>query len=429
MISCFHGLFIRKYIRKRLLENYEDLGIYSDFDSHEMMGNAQKAAMKDIEDSGEEFKPLGKSKFEKKLNINDMMADLERQNLDLPNDKKAVNKIQNALDVKKAHEKKFGKGSMNETQEWLDGDENVDLKETLKKNIEPITNLLAPGIAFFIKEIKDSNNIEKGPYADVKIQDKTYKVWLMEGDELYIENFPINNTAEPEIIPGFIGNQEEIADVINERYSILANMNEDKIRKFINNSLNEKYYFPTQDDITKKLKKLESEKQDKSGKELSDIEDKIKYLKKNLKENSNVNPNTKIDRPKDAEGQPITLKARVESLDTKSIGRVVRFGVDDNGKLTVHVSWISDFGKEVPKSIVYPDKIVVRDDARIVREVELTDEDSLEFRHIAGQREKSRNGVPLGQHAPHSQKALKDEGAGIGLDIKKGMNVKPTSKK
>jgi HPt (histidine-containing phosphotransfer) domain-containing protein len=263
-----------------------------------------------------------------------------------------------------------------------------------------------------------------------------------------------------------------------------------------------------------------------------DIDSFLKDLK-HSPQISSLNEKTKIDRPKDAEGQDITLRARVEDLETGSAGRVVRFGVDDDGKQTVHVEWIGEFGGNIPKSITHPDKIVVRDNNRIVREAEdnsnqsrymffsnleqikkqaelmlkmnkeeineilenghdwaqdhiatakesvdqvydfLTnkdqeeeikgegigiglamkkgmnvkeegigaglemkkgmnikeeevDEDSLEFRKTAGQRQKSRKGVPLGKHSPHSQAAIKGEGAGIGLAIKNGMNVKPT---
>ena len=56
-------------------------------------------------------------------------------------------------------------------------------------------------------------------------------------------------------------------------------------------------------------------------------------------------------------------------------------------------------------------------------------EDSLEFRKTAGQRQKTRKDVPLGKHAPHSQATLKDEGAGVSLTMKRGMNVKPTNGK
>lgn len=164
---------------------------------------------------------------------------------------------------------------------------------------------------------------------------------------------------------------------------------------------------------------------------------------------SSLNENPKIDRPKDAEGQPLTLKARVKDIDTGNFGRIVRFGADDKGKLTVHVEWQADFGGPIPKSITYPEKIVVEDKTRIVREDEIEegigtglamkhgmnikeeeiDEDSLEFRHTAGQRQKTKKNVPLGKHTPHSQVAIKGEGAGIGLGIKHGMNVKPTYKK
>lgn len=89
-----------------------------------------------------------------------------------------------------------------------------------------------------------------------------------------------------------------------------------------------------------------------------------------LNEEGNVNPHTKIDRPKDSEGQPITLRARVEDQETGAVGHVVRFGIDDEGKQTVHVDWMQSFGGTIPKSIVHPNTIVVRDETRIVREDE-----------------------------------------------------------
>jgi hypothetical protein len=263
-----------------------------------------------------------------------------------------------------------------------------------------------------------------------------------------------------------------------------------------------------------------------------DIDSFLKDLKHSPKISS-LNEKTKINRPKDAEGTDITLRTRVEDLETGNVGKVFRFGADDFGKLTVHVEWLGEFGGRIPQSITYPDKIVVRDNNRIVREdaimedsdgeymyhqnlnlikdaaeflstaindenmedwaedkiskvaenmralrdfykfgkphkeedemeegigmglamkhgmnvkeegigtglemkkgmnikEEEIDEDSLEFRHTAGQRQKSRKGVPLGKHAPHSQAAIKGEGAGIGFAVKKGMNVKPTNRK
>jgi len=93
----------------------ENLGIYSgNFDADEFSGDAMKAAMQDI---GSEFEPLGKSKFEKNLNPDEFISDLERQNLNLPNDKVERQKLKKALDTKKNHEKIFGAGSLNEGDE------------------------------------------------------------------------------------------------------------------------------------------------------------------------------------------------------------------------------------------------------------------------------------------------------------------------
>ena len=80
---------------------------------------------------------------------------------------------------------------------------------------------------------------------------------------------------------------------------------------------------------------------------------------------------SKLERPLDAEGNPITIKARVEDLATRSAGRVIRFGVDESGKQTVHVEWIQKFGGQVPSTITYADKVVVKDNARNVKEGEI----------------------------------------------------------
>lgn len=392
-------LKLRKYIRKSLLEHYENdnLGNWTDFDANEFSGEAMKAAKSDIENSGEKFVPLGKSKFEKKMNINDMMADLEA----------------------------------------------------------------------------DSNAIKY--------------------------NLPKHKSLEK--------TQKQI----------------DHLNKFGSGSLNEKYYFPTQEDINKQLKKLEAEKIGKSGKELSNIEYKIKSLKNNLKENTDLKPTNKVftgqnsykeaiqwgkdnlpnfnsdmvrkkldsdeetwfisyiksnnlkeisqlDRPKDAKGHPITLNARVENISKENAGHVVRFGVDDNNKQTVHVSWISNFGAPVPPSVTYPDKIIVKDNAKIVREVEIisgnnnnigkvyTNEEGIKYwaekrgdgkwtvfsKFTWPKRDEFESGLSNEKDAIDMAKILsghtneedpeayfmqKHEGSGIGLNVKKGMNVKPFHKK
>lgn len=176
---------LRQSIRKILFEGYGDSEIWSDFDSDEMMGTAQQDAMRDIESAGEEFKPVGKNKFEKKFDVDKLISDLETQK---SIKSAALQRIQKQIDQLQ----KFGGGSLNESPE--------------------------------------------------------------------------------------------------------------------------------------------------------------------------------LDRPKDSKGQPITLKTRVEDNTTNAIGHVQRFGIDDNGKMTVHVSWISNFGQNIPKSIVYPNTITVKDSSKTVNQ-------------------------------------------------------------
>lgn len=250
--------------KKKLAEIFDDedddLGMFSgDFDPEEFEGDAMKAAMADI---GDEFVPLGKSKFEKNLDPEEFKADLKRQNLNLPKDKEELGKIAKTLDVKKKHEKRFGAGSMNE-------EHNFDMTSLYK----------------FLK------------------------------DALY--------------------------------YCESQGMDYAESAKVVEEALLESF------EITKKLGE------------------------------GYVNPDTKIDRPKDAEGSPMTLNARVEDIKTGAAGRIERFGVDDNGKLTVHVLWIgSDFGRPVLGKIVSPESIVVRDKNRIVREEEI--EESTIRSHASG---------------------------------------------
>lgn len=101
----------------------DDLGMFGGaFDSDEFEGDAMKAAMADM---GDEFVPLGKSKFEKNINPEELKADLERQNLNLPSDEEELASIQSMMDRKKTHEKSFGVGSLNESMlQVLDADGN-----------------------------------------------------------------------------------------------------------------------------------------------------------------------------------------------------------------------------------------------------------------------------------------------------------------
>lgn len=104
----------------------ENLGTYGgDFSRDEFKGDAMRAAMSDM---GDEFTPLGKSQFEKGLDPEEFMSDLERQNLNLPNDKAERQRLKSTIDAKKKHEKIFGAGSMNEESELSIDEHHFDMK-------------------------------------------------------------------------------------------------------------------------------------------------------------------------------------------------------------------------------------------------------------------------------------------------------------
>jgi hypothetical protein len=100
---------LRNYIFKKLQESY--------FDDLEFDDEAMKAAMSDINASGEEFEELGASKFEKDPKFKEKFtAALNRANLELPSDEDEVERLANMMKDRKSHEEKFGVGSLNETE-------------------------------------------------------------------------------------------------------------------------------------------------------------------------------------------------------------------------------------------------------------------------------------------------------------------------
>ena len=84
------------------------------FDRTEFQGPAKKGAKVDIEDDGQEFVDLGDSKYEKKMDPEDFVSDLERANLRLPSDEKEVEDIQGKLDKKKQAKDSMAGMSLNE---------------------------------------------------------------------------------------------------------------------------------------------------------------------------------------------------------------------------------------------------------------------------------------------------------------------------
>jgi hypothetical protein len=485
-------------------DDEDDLGIYTDFDRDEFSGPAMAAAKADIEASGDEFVPLGKSKFEKNLDANEFVSDLERQKLNLKKDKEERNRLKKAMDIKKNHEKKFGAGSLNETGEWSGDEDDQAWMEALRNELDLIAGNLNMGVHMQIKGVHGFDKYQ-GPYAEIDINGDHYKVWTTEDNMLWIEGFPIDNTGGEGKRPGFEGFPDELADAINKHYSdkphfpIMDFMNEngddfyegpqpgdmeyhnefekmpiglskfndldwrviyDQLVEGVFQSKNDlkeagltnediallEYYNIlsigpgvsmwedtwSYEDFVSAVKNAYDHSfpdpiTENNGGPLKDAFDTTslykfladamyafkegdashmdyaefaQFLEEELTKNFHISSKkylpfsvneSAIDRPKDAEGQPITLRARVEDLESKAVGRVVRFGVDENGKQTVHIDWMQNFGAAIPSSITYPEKIVVRDDTRIVREEELEESNIRSHANGRGQNKKPGN--------------------------------------
>lgn len=348
---------LRNIVKSILKENFDDddfdLGNYSGgFDSSEFEGDAMKAAMKDINDSGDKFVPLGKSKFEKGLNKDKFKKDLERQNLNLPNDNDEVNRISKTLAKKKAHEKIFGAGSLNESHK-IDGNDPLFLL-LKEKGLNPTA------MPWGTIEV-DINNL----HGDETLS--FHKVQLNK-DNIYTADLIWDSPLD--------GGGRDV-----EKNIFFGDLD-----KTINFALSKKQKAEKELESVPKVNFAPNEPEQIGPKIVGKI-DLPKDNKKRFKEGENSG----LDRPTDAEGNSLSLKMRVEDIDTKAVGRILRFGIDDNGKQTVHVEWINNFGGQIPKTITYPEKVLARDQAKIVKEEDLEESNIRSHANGRGQNIKPSN--------------------------------------
>jgi mannose-6-phosphate isomerase-like protein (cupin superfamily) len=102
---------------------------------------------------------------------------------------------------------------LNETGEWSGDEDDVAWMEELRKAIE----LIATETGGKLKLI-DIEGFDKyqGPYAIVEIDGKKYNIWTLEEyGEMWIEDFPYDNTSGEDKKAGFEGTIPEIVNVIN----------------------------------------------------------------------------------------------------------------------------------------------------------------------------------------------------------------------
>lgn len=107
---------------------------------------------------------------------------------------------------------------INETGEW-DESEGKEWKKALKKILKEVKEYINDDVEFTILNIKGFD-MYQGPYANIKINDSNFTVWMCEyEDNIWIEDFPIDNMSDENTVEGFMGSAGDVADVINKIFS------------------------------------------------------------------------------------------------------------------------------------------------------------------------------------------------------------------
>lgn len=196
---------LRNAIKRYITENHEDLGIWSDFDSKEMMGAARREAMQDIESSGADFVDLGKSNFEKDLDIEEMLRDLEAA--------KHVNKGAELQKIQKQinHLKRFGAGSLNEEKEEESFDfDTTNLYKFLKDAMHKFESLgldYAQSAEKLEKELNKHFDVKNKNINEGVFDNGEYIIYaddienLMDKDKVYTNNEFINVFTQNHALP------------------------------------------------------------------------------------------------------------------------------------------------------------------------------------------------------------------------------------
>ena len=98
-----------------------------------------------------------------------------------------------------------------------DKTDEASLIRDLQEKLDDVISMLDNYNIFEIVNIK-GNDLDYGSYAIVSIFDKNYKISEVYSiDKLCIEDFPINNPNEDETT-GYIGDTNEIAELLNMIY-------------------------------------------------------------------------------------------------------------------------------------------------------------------------------------------------------------------
>ena len=102
-----------------------------------------------------------------------------------------------------------------------------------ESKLETIINHIVNPDIFKIIDI-NGRDMYQGPYATVKIFNRIYKMWTTQDDDLWIENFPIDNTSEEGQVTGFEGTPYGIVRLLNDINNFGGNIELYKIGKKYN---------------------------------------------------------------------------------------------------------------------------------------------------------------------------------------------------
>jgi hypothetical protein len=134
--------------------------------------------------------------------------------------------------------------ALNETGEWSDDDEGIAWKESLRNELDEIS--VETHGKLKIIDIKGFDKYQ-GPYAIVNIQGKNYKVWTMEEQgQLWIENYPVDNTSGEGKNAGFQGDATDIIQMLDgnkvstKDFSYNFNESETGNQKYMDDTIVEK---------------------------------------------------------------------------------------------------------------------------------------------------------------------------------------------
>lgn len=99
-----------------------------------------------------------------------------------------------------------------------DSDESSMIK-SMEEKLNTIISELDNEDIFTINDIRGLD-LYQGAYANVTIFGKHYKIHEINEDapdsDLWIQNFPIDNTSQDDRLPGYKGSEYDIADLLND---------------------------------------------------------------------------------------------------------------------------------------------------------------------------------------------------------------------